>query len=44
VLRVEPSLVVEIEAGNAYAHQRWRHIVRLLRTRADLSPGEIDLA
>jgi ATP-dependent DNA ligase len=44
VLRVEPNLVVEVEAGNAYANQGWRHIVRLLRTRPDLSPDEIDLA
>jgi ATP-dependent DNA ligase len=43
VIRVEPSLVVEIEADSAYAHQHWRHIVRLIRPRPDLTPEEIGL-
>jgi ATP-dependent DNA ligase len=44
VIRVEPNLVVEIEADSAYAHQHWRHIVRLIRPRPDLSPEEIEPA
>jgi ATP-dependent DNA ligase len=42
VIRVEPNLVVEIEADNAYAHQQWRHMVHLIRARPDLSPAEIE--
>jgi ATP-dependent DNA ligase len=42
--RVNPMLVVEIEAGSAYADQHWRHIVKFIRPRPDLTPEEIDLA
>jgi len=40
VTRVEPSLVVEIEADAAY-EGHFRHITRLLRTRPDLTPAEV---
>ena len=36
VVRVEPSLVVEIHADQAFEHGRWRHVTRLARVRADL--------
>jgi ATP-dependent DNA ligase len=44
LIRVNPSLVVEAEADNAYADQHWRHIVRLVRVRPDLTPEEVDPA
>lgn len=44
VTRVDPTLVVEIEADSAYAGQHWRHIVRLVRVRPDLGPDELVLA
>jgi ATP-dependent DNA ligase len=42
--RVEPNLVVEIEANSTWADHHWRHIVRFVRARPDLTPAEIDLA
>jgi hypothetical protein len=41
---VTPNLVVEIEANSTWAEQHWRHIVKFIRVRPDLSPEEIDLA
>lgn len=40
---VEPTLVVEIEVDTAYEHHRWRHRVRYLRTRLDLSVADVPL-
>jgi ATP-dependent DNA ligase len=38
---VEPTLVVEISADNAYDHGRWRHLTRFIRPRPDLTPDEV---
>jgi ATP-dependent DNA ligase len=43
VVRVTPNLVVEIEANSTWANQHWRHAVKLIRSRPDLSPEEIGL-
>jgi ATP-dependent DNA ligase len=37
-LRVEPDLVVEVQADVAIDHGRWRHAVRFVRHRADMHP------
>ena len=42
--RVKPTLVVEIEANSSYSATGWRHIVKLIRSRPDLTPEEVDLA
>jgi ATP-dependent DNA ligase len=42
--RVEPTLVVEISADCAIEYGRWRHVVKFIRARPDLSPQEIDEA
>lgn len=42
VVRVEPSLVVEVDADAAYEHGHWRHLTRLIRVRPDLSADEIE--
>ncbi|WP_017556086.1 ATP-dependent DNA ligase [Nocardiopsis baichengensis] len=39
--RVEPDLVVEVEPDASVAGGKWRHLVRYLRPRPDLSPGEV---
>lgn len=41
VTLVDPTLVVEVEADQAYEHRRWRHLTRLRRLRPDLDPREI---
>jgi ATP-dependent DNA ligase len=38
---VEPTLVVEIAADNAYDHGRWRHLTRFIRVRSDLTPEQV---
>ena len=38
---VDPALVVEVSADNAYEHGRWRHLTRFVRVRPDLTPDEI---
>lgn len=41
-VRVEPTLVVEVRGDPAtHGRERWRHGVRYLRSRPDLSPGDI---
>ena len=37
VTRVEPTVVVEVEADTAFEHGRWRHLTRYRRLRPDLS-------
>jgi ATP-dependent DNA ligase len=39
---VEPHLVAEVIADQAYEAGRWRHSVRHLRLRTDLSPDEVE--
>jgi ATP-dependent DNA ligase len=41
VERVEPLLVVEVEADTAYEHRRWRHVTRFLRARPDLGIDDV---
>ncbi|WP_233604139.1 hypothetical protein [Micromonospora sp. HM5-17] len=40
---VEPVIVVEVSADVAWEHGRWRHPLRLLRTRLDLEPEDVNL-
>ncbi|MET7752377.1 ATP-dependent DNA ligase [Micromonospora sp. NPDC005367] len=42
-VRVEPTVVVEIEADVAFEHQRWRHRVRYIRARPDVSTYDVPL-
>ncbi|MEU9867041.1 ATP-dependent DNA ligase [Actinomadura sp. NPDC048021] len=39
--RVAPDAVVEISVDAAVEHGRWRHAVRFLRLRQDLTPGDV---
>lgn len=41
VARVQPVLVVEVAADTAFEDGRWRHLVRLVRTRPDRDPETI---
>ncbi|MET8837780.1 hypothetical protein ABZV78_28220 [Micromonospora sp. NPDC004540] len=41
--RVEPTVVAEIDVDTAYEHHRWRHRVRSLRPRVDLSVYDVPL-
>ena len=41
VVLVEPELVVEVAADAAREYDRWRHVVRLLRTRPDRDADEL---
>jgi len=41
--QVAPTVVVEIEVDSAYEYQRWRHGVRYLRPRTDLSVYDVPL-
>jgi hypothetical protein len=34
---LEPTLVVEVLADTAHQHRRWRHVVRCVRRRLDLT-------
>ena len=36
ITRVDPVLVVEVEADTAFEHGRWRHLTRYRRVRWDL--------
>jgi ATP-dependent DNA ligase len=38
---VRPEVVVEVAVDTAYEHGRWRHPVRHLRPRLDLTPGDL---
>jgi ATP-dependent DNA ligase len=40
---VVPSIVAEIEVNTAYEHHRWRHPVRYVRPRLDLSVYDVPL-
>jgi ATP-dependent DNA ligase len=42
-IQVEPSLVAEIDVDTAYEHHRWRHGVRHVRIRPDLSIYDVPL-
>jgi ATP-dependent DNA ligase len=42
-IRVRPDLVVEIEVDVATEHGRWRHPVRVLGPRPDLTPADVPL-
>lgn len=42
-LQVVPSVVVEISVDTAFEHLRWRHGLRVLRTRADLTDQDVPL-
>jgi ATP-dependent DNA ligase len=44
VTLVDPTLVVEVLADTAQAHGHWRHVVRYLRARPDLTAAELDPA
>lgn len=37
ITRVEPTVVVDVEADTAFEHGRWRHLTRDRRLRLDLS-------
>ena len=37
ITRVEPTVIVEVEADTAFEHGRWRHLTRYRRLRLDLS-------
>jgi hypothetical protein len=39
VALVEP-VVVEVAADNAFEQGKWRHLIRFVRVRPDLSPEE----
>jgi hypothetical protein len=41
VVLVEPELVVEVAADAAREYGRWRHVVRLVRVRAQLGPQDL---
>jgi ATP-dependent DNA ligase len=41
--QVEPNLVAEIQVDTAYEHHRWRHRVRYLHPRLDMSPYDVPL-
>ncbi len=41
--QVLPVLVAEIQADTAFEYQRWRHPVRFIRVRADMSPYDVPL-
>ncbi|MGC4797158.1 ATP-dependent DNA ligase [Micromonospora saelicesensis] len=38
---VLPTIVAEIDVDTAYEHHRWRHHVRYLRPRLDLTPADV---
>lgn len=40
---VEPTVVVEVAADEAFEQGRWRHTVRFLRPRPDVQPSELPL-
>ncbi|GAA3832019.1 hypothetical protein GCM10022226_61470 [Sphaerisporangium flaviroseum] len=42
-IRVRPDLAVEIEVDVAAEHGRWRHPVRYLRPRTDLTTTDVPL-
>ncbi|WP_422733909.1 hypothetical protein ACN26Y_28725 [Micromonospora sp. WMMD558] len=42
-VQVEPTVVAEIDADVAFEHQRWRHRVRHVRVRAELSVYDVPL-
>lgn len=45
VVRVRPAVVVEVSVDAArQAQHRWRHTLRLLRLRPDLTPADVDRA
>lgn len=37
ITRVEPTVIVEVEADTAFEHGRWRHLTRYRRVRLDLA-------
>jgi hypothetical protein len=39
--RVQPRVIVELDVGTAYEHDRWRHPVRFRRIRAELHPEDL---
>jgi ATP-dependent DNA ligase len=40
-VRVEPAVVAEVRVDVAAEHGRWRHPVRYLRRRGDLTPADV---
>ena len=42
-VRMESTVVVEIEADVAFEHQRWRHRVKAVRARPDMSVYDVPL-
>ncbi|TDB69422.1 ATP-dependent DNA ligase [Micromonospora sp. KC721] len=42
-IQVQPAVVAEIDVDTAYEHHRWRHRVRYLRPRLDLSVYDVPL-
>jgi hypothetical protein len=42
VTLVDPSLVVEVLADTAQERGHWRHVVRYIRARPDLTAAELD--
>jgi hypothetical protein len=42
-VRVEPTVVAEIDADVAFEHQRWRHRVRYARSRPEMSVYDVPL-
>ncbi|GAA1038699.1 ATP-dependent DNA ligase [Virgisporangium ochraceum] len=41
--QVAPVIVAEVQVDSAYEHSRWRHAVRFVRMRADLSVYDVPL-
>ncbi|TDC81355.1 hypothetical protein E1193_15080 [Micromonospora sp. KC606] len=42
-VQVQPTVVAEIDVDTAFEHHRWRHRVRYLRPRLDLSVYDVPL-
>ncbi|MFC7327072.1 ATP-dependent DNA ligase [Marinactinospora rubrisoli] len=42
-VQVEPEVVVEVQVDAASSAEQWRHVVRYMRVRAELSPADVPL-
>ena len=40
IVRVQPDVVVDVAADNAFEHGRWRHVTTFIRPRPDLRPTD----
>ena len=43
ILKVEPTLVVEVSVDNAVDSRRWRHVAKFVRARPDLTVEETEV-